>query len=814
MYNWIILVLFITNVVIASTGSLSGHVRDASTHQPLIGVNVMIKGSSLGTATDNYGNFFLDDIPVGSYIVYISMIGYKSLNRPNVHVVPERTTIINFSLNQSIIEGDGVEVTATYFEKTKDAVTSSRTVDIEEIRSDPVGVYDIMAMMQALPSVVSGTDQSNEIIVRGGSHGENLFVMDFLEIPYPNHFPEQGKGGGPITMIDTEFIERIDFYAGAFPARYGDKLSSVMDVTLRQGNQKNHEQQLNLSMAGFGLTIEGPLSSSSTYLYSLSRSFLDFVISSTGLQAVPKYWTSQGKIAYDLSSTQKFYINFVGGIDDINIVGENNPQLRGAENVAYSSWQTTLGLTYKNLFSKKGYFQSSLGKSLVTLKAKVYELNNDLNREYYFNRNDLEDDYSFRSELVYKISNNLDVSSGITAKYIRLDYDNWYKDSPTYLYGYSLSDTSQPSIVTEDQFYNNYFQNSNTIVTVLDSIGERDTLKTNASLSYQKYGGFFHSNFNLFSNLELSLGGRLEHISFTGETDFSPRLGLRYHLTPVFKFNMAAGRYFQPPNNEYLNSVRGTPKELTNYYADQIVGGLEFFPSPETRITLEYYTKEYADMVTFEMLEGADGRDSLNWYKRVNGGEGRSNGIELYIQKKYTNNWYGSFSWSHSISEGVDPRTKEYYPWRFDYRNVINLVGGYKIRYADYDWYAGYKKTIFSKLFSWIPFMPSDEYEISLKYRYMGGQPYTPQHYDHNIREWYTNSDDRWNTERYGDYRRVDLMLKQRFYYKKLNLVVFWDIMNIFNRKNPYEYLYLEDGEKIMSWQYTTFPVGGMILEF
>ena len=134
MYNWIILVLFITNVVIASTGSLSGHVRDASTHQPLIGVNVMIKGSSLGTATDNYGNFILDDIPVGSYIVYISMIGYKSLNRPNVHVVPERTTIINFSLNQSIIEGDGVEVTATYFEKTKDAVTSSRTVDIEEIR--------------------------------------------------------------------------------------------------------------------------------------------------------------------------------------------------------------------------------------------------------------------------------------------------------------------------------------------------------------------------------------------------------------------------------------------------------------------------------------------------------------------------------------------------------------------------------------------------------------------------------------------------------------------------------------------------------
>jgi len=141
-------------------------------------------------------------------------------------------------------------------------------------------------------------------------------------------------------------------------------------------------------------------------------------------------------------------------------------------------------------------------------------------------------------------------------------------------------------------------------------------------------------------------------------------------------------------------------------------------------------------------------------------------------------------------------------------------VGGYKIKYKDYDWYGSYKNSMIAKLFSWLPFMPSDENQISLKYRYMGGQPYTPKHYDHNIREWYTNADDEWNTERYGHYIRVDLMLQQRFHYEKVNLVAFWDIMNIFNRKNPYEYMYLDDGTKIMSWQYTTFPVGGMILEF
>ena len=110
--------------------------------------------------------------------------------------------------------------------------------------------------------------------------------------------------------------------------------------------------------------------------------------------------------------------------------------------------------------------------------------------------------------------------------------------------------------------------------------------------------------------------------------------------------------------------------------------------------------------------------------------------------------------------------------------------------------------------------MPSDEYEISLKYRLMGGRPYTPLHYDPTTRDWYSNSYSAWNTNRYGYYSRLDIMLQQRFNFKRLNLVVFWDIINILNRENPFEYVYLEDGSKIMGLQYTTMPIGGMILEF
>ena len=182
-------IFYFSGSLFSATGYLNGLIRDASTHQPLVGVNVIISGTELGAATNVDGNFKIDDIPVGSYNVLVSMIGYKGISRANVHIVPQRTTTANFDLHPKVLESNEVNVTAKFFERAKDAVTSSRTVDIEEIRSDPIGAYDIMAMMQSLPSVVSGSDQYNEIIVRGGAPGENLFVMDHLEIPYPNHYP-------------------------------------------------------------------------------------------------------------------------------------------------------------------------------------------------------------------------------------------------------------------------------------------------------------------------------------------------------------------------------------------------------------------------------------------------------------------------------------------------------------------------------------------------------------------------------------------------------------------------------------------------
>jgi len=236
-----------------STGGITGEVIDADTHQPLIGANIMLIETDLGNATNTEGKFSINNIPVGSYTISVSMIGYESVSRANVNIYSQRQTPLKFYLHTTALKGETIKVTAGYFEKAKDGIVSTQTIGIEEIRSDPVGSYDIQMMIHSLPSVITATDQNNEIIVRGGGPGENLFIMDNLEIPNPNHFGEVGTGGGPVNILNTEFVERIDFFAGGFSARYGDKQSSVMDISLREGNYSNFESELELSMGGAGL---------------------------------------------------------------------------------------------------------------------------------------------------------------------------------------------------------------------------------------------------------------------------------------------------------------------------------------------------------------------------------------------------------------------------------------------------------------------------------------------------------------------------------------------------------------------------------
>ncbi|MBT3228580.1 MAG: TonB-dependent receptor [Candidatus Marinimicrobia bacterium] len=816
LHQFSLICLLITGLLAnAPSGVITGTIVDRDTHQPLPGANVLLDGTQYGAASDLEGYFEIRNVPVGSYSIRVHMIGYKSQARANVHSLGHKPAQINIALEPTILTAGDIVVTAGYFERVKDASTSVRSVDFEEIRSDPVGAYDILSMMQSLPSVVSGADQTNEIIVRGGSPGENLFVMDFLDIPYPVHYPQQGAGGGPITMVNTEFIEKIDFFAGSFPARYGDKLSSVMDVTVREGNASGHKSALSFDMSGFGATIEGPISDQSTYIGSVKRSFLDLVIQQSGLMAIPKYWTFQGKVTYNLSQKEKLYVNYLGGIDEIEIVGEDSPQNRGAENVGYKSQQHTLGLTYKNLFSQKGYLLASLGHNYVIMDIDAYRVTDESEHDTFYRGISVEQETILKTDLVYKVNKVLETSFGAKLKIAPNTWDFLSYSSELILYGYA-SDSLQPALpVSEADFYEHFFDDTNTVVRPFDTLATYAASDTLYEEIFNSIGIHGQIRYQPSHRIELTLGARLQYNAYLEKSNFSPRFNASYQLAHNAKVNVAGGRYYQPPF--YLMLILGgsEAKALDFYYADQASVGFEYFPREDIRFTAEVYSKTFADMPMEEILTNPNtGADSTGDF--VNAGSGRSRGFELFLQKKFSNNWYGTFSYSHSVSEGIDPRKEEteYYPWDYDYGDVVSLIGGYKIRYMDYEWYNKYKKTTMAKATSWLPLAPADEFEISFRLRYSGGKPVTPKTYNHAVRKWYVYSNDDWNTERMAEYLRFDVMILQRFYFEKMNLVAFWDIMNVFNRDNPWDYVYNENGTKDIALQFKTFPIGGITLEF
>ena len=217
------------------TGGISGTVLDASTLDPLPGVNiVVVESPSIGTSTDARGNFTIDPLNVSTYSLRVSCVGYSTQVVTNVVIVTGRQTPVKVKLSETVIQAEEVTVEASYFSRMSDvSPLSVNGLDRAEVRRSPGAIQDVQRAVQALPGVASSTDNINELIVRGGAPFENLTVMDHMEIPSINHYSNQLNSAGPINMVNADMIEDVQFFAGGFPVQYGDKSSSVMNLTVR-----------------------------------------------------------------------------------------------------------------------------------------------------------------------------------------------------------------------------------------------------------------------------------------------------------------------------------------------------------------------------------------------------------------------------------------------------------------------------------------------------------------------------------------------------------------------------------------------------
>ena len=770
----------------AQWGLLRGQVLDESTEAPLPGAMVMVEGTSLGAAADAEGRYQIESVPAGIYNVRFVMLGFESRIVNSVVINPGRTTWQKIMLKPTVLKGEGVNVTAGYFHDAKDAVVSNRSMDYEEIRLDAGSAEDIQRVVQTLPAVVSAGDQENEIIVRGGMYGENLFVMDNIEIPNPNHFGYQGAGGGPINMINTQFVRQVDFYAGAFPARYGDKASSVLDISLRDGDRKKMTGHGYLGMSGAGLMAEGPINGGKgSYILSARKSFLDLIISSTGLTAVPKYYNLQGKATYDFGVNNQLIVNAIYGNDRIHIREdeEESGYSRGADDVISLSHQYAVGATWKHLYGDRGFSKITLSQTLNHWNQYVHHSGGKL-----YTNVSTEIENALKAEWTLEASKRMQFNFGGNVKSVPFNIDVYSDPDTIYHHDYPANPDLRDGVFLT---YPTYIRNNKT---------------TSA-----KVAAFGHLKWHPWDRLTLTAGLRFDRFDYTNKQSVDPRFGLSYALTSKTNLNLALGRHSQAP--AYILVTSHPDNHRLDYKrTEQAVFGVECLFREDVRGTLEVFYKDYKNVpIPASDLSTNPYMDSEGRY--VNKGRGYAKGVELFLQKKMTRKYHYTISYSYSISKGRDPRYDKPFDWDFDYRHVFTLMGGIQWDMRNKEWYRRFSRTLVYKCFSWLLPM-ADQMEVALRWRYLGGRPYTEYTYMPEIRRWILDPGTPRNAVRFPPYHRLDLRLDRRFMFDGWNLVTFLDVMNVYGRDNIWNYTYNGDGTTEKVLQFQVFPVGGVTVEF
>lgn len=744
----------------AENGVILGKVVDKETQNPVKEVIIEIIELQKKTASDQNGNFEFKEVPYGTYQVKMSCIGYETIVKTDVVVLSSRpANVIGEMLLSNITIGE-IEVEAKYFQKATDVSTSIYNLDFEEVRRAPGAVEDISRMVQILPGVSPANDQRNDLIVRGGSPAENLVTIDGVEIPNINHYPTQGSTSGPIGMINVKFINNVDFSTGGFSARYGDKLSSVMQISFREGYRKKFLGDINLSTAGFGGVFEGPLfTKKGSFLVSVRKSYLNLIKGAIRLAAVPDYWDFNTKGVYDFNKNTKLTFVGVGGIDKISFEGEaseisdDNPYGKAKGNQE----QFTAGFNLKNLF-KKGYVQTVLANSTGYTDIENHDLRTDAMKFYY---NSFETDYNIKSEVFYQLNSTNNLIFGGGARYVRFRYKNFFNADTTAL-GYPIPEIN---VNSEDKFYK--------------------------GSAYAQY------TLKLFSNrLIMNAGARYDYFSGINNSNaISPRFGLSYSILPTTTIGASTGIYYQSP--EYI-WILADPKNKNLEYmkANHYIVGIEHLFASDLRVSVEGYYKDYNNypvsvlVPTYVLISGGtENGPNLLFGEAVSAGYGFTRGIDVSIHKKLTGNgFYGMLNYSLAESKitGLEGGER---PGSFDYRHNFTIIAGYQI---------------------------ADDWLVGLKFRYTTGRPYTPIDVEASTMAGREVADyDNFNGARYKDYNRLDLRVDKKWNFKHLSIVSYIELQNVFNTENVYQYFWNEyKNEPATIYQWAFLPVGGFSIQF
>lgn len=616
---------------------ISGTIKDSLTGNVISSTKIEIDGFGKETYSNAEGAFHFNSITPGTYRLIISKEGYSA---KNIFVKPDCTNnIADISISLAPFESvtDTIDVRGKYFKKKDEQTTSYTNAVYEEIRKTPGAVEDVVRYFASSPGVAIGNDIQNEIIVRGGSPAENLTLIDGAEVQNPNHYGPPGTTNGLLSYINLKLVEDVDFYSGGFPAVYGDKLSSVMDIKLREGNREKHIRDLNVSATGFGGFFEGPINSKSSYMFSVRRSYLELIKDELNTDFIPEYWDFNLKFNYDISKTEK-----------VSIAG--------------------LFATDNALPFKAGdYMYDTIHAKILT--AGFNYVKNGLNSEYHFTAG-----YNWNYYNVNYNNFNLNIS----------DNDVFVKQ----VFIYRFNRLFNLNVFAESHFYNSKY-----IVFKMGGLNSSNyyspEVDINTDLNTFKINGGFNLVSVLFNGkLKLNTGIRFDYFAMLNDKYcFSPRIGVVYNLTSSSVINASAGIYYQSPEMLWVLADEHN-KDLKFIRVDEIVLGFEQYISNDMKFTIEPYLKQYynypVSVYDPNYIYVNSGVDIYpNFLDRaLSSGKGYYTGVEVTFQKKNSSDgFYWTLSYSHTksaflaLAGGAQPA-------EFDPHNQVIAIIGYKTKFG------------------------------------------------------------------------------------------------------------------------------------
>ncbi len=716
-----------TSLFSQNYSSITGKVSDFSNKQPVVGAVIEIFQLNKKAGSDENGYFRFDSVPVGRYSIKVSSIGYVTKVTDNVIVSTGAFTDLMFELES--ISTEEILVEDERFAKPNDISNSIKNLQYEEIRRTPGGFEDIGRVIQSLPGVSFVNDGRNDLIVRGGAPSENLFLVDNSPIPNINHFGSQGATGGPISIINLDFIREVNFLTGGFSPKYGDKLSSVLDIKLREGSREKFFGDINLSATGFAAVFESPFADKKgSWLFSANRSYLDLIFSAAGFGFIPEYSTVQGKVVYDLSKNNFLTINAIANFDKVRFNNDKEEDRQNNEDILKTNqWGYTNGFELKSLLSKKSFSLLNLTRNYTN-----YDISGrDSNFVDKFSNTAKESSTALKYEYFLSPDGKTNIEAGISGSFIQFENKVYLRQDTTLVIDPS---TGEPYVIPGLDFSNN----DNT---------------------YKAYS-YLNVTRKIFAGIKLNAGIRYDYFAFINDKNyFSPRTSVNIPVTQKLNISFAYGIFYQSPSYIWLVSNEQN-KNLKDIKAEHYVAGFEYLLTSDMKVSIEGYYKKYSNypastVRNYLVLANQGGNfqnvGDFGLESLVSEGRGYSKGVEFFFQKTLVDKFYGTLNFSYfdarfTALDGVERESD------FNNRFLFSVNAGALL---------------------------GKGWEAGAKFRFNGGRPYTPINPNNG-----TLNVSQYNTARLPDYTRLDIRIDKRWNFKHWSLVTYIDVQNVLNKKN------------------------------